>query len=122
MKLYSLYFMATLYILAGLNHFRAPKFYLKMMPPYLPAHRALVFWSGVAEVVLGVLLFFSATRVMAAWGVIALLFAVFPANFYMYQERHGKFASLPAWGLIVRLPLQLALIAWAYLYTRPGGY
>src|SRR6218665_915369 len=99
MKLYSLYLMAVLYILAGLNHFRAPKFYLKMMPPYLPAHGALVFWSGVAEVALGLLLFFPATRVMAAWGVIALLVAVFPANFYMYQERYGKFSSLPAWSL-----------------------
>lgn len=113
----SLYLMATLYTLAGLNHFRAPGFYLKIMPPYLPAPEFLVFASGVAEAGLGLALFFPATRVMAAWGIIALLIAVFPANLYMAQKGSAVF-GIPDWALLLRLPLQLLLILWAWAYTR----
>ena len=112
---YGLYLMALLYILAGLYHFRNPRVYKAIMPPYLPFHDALVFWSGVAEVVLGLALFFPQTRIWAAWGVIALLIAVFPANVYMLTS--GKFTRIPEWLLYLRLPLQGLLIWWAYQYT-----
>lgn len=115
----SLYLMAAAYTAAGLNHFRNPAFYLRMMPPFLPAHEFLVFASGVAEAGLGLALFFPATRVWAAWGVILLLIVVFPANLYMYQKGGAAFGGIPDWVLLLRLPLQLALIAWAYIYTRP---
>lgn len=117
MKIILLYIMASFYVLAGLNHFWNPEFYLKMMPPYLPWHETLNYISGAAEVLLGVLLFFPATRSFAAWGIIALLIAVLPANVYMYQARDTVFASIPVWLLIARLPFQLVFIAWAYLYT-----
>ena len=112
----SLYIMAALYILAGIWHFVRPAFYLHIMPPYLPAHNALVFWSGVAEVLLGVGLLFPATRVWAAWGLIALLIAVFPANYYMAVGE--KFQHMSAWVRWGRLPLQGLLIWWAYQYTK----
>jgi uncharacterized membrane protein len=118
MKIYLLYVMSAAYILAGLNHFRDPQFYLRMMPPYLPAHSLLVAASGVAEVILGLLLLWPAARPWAAWGIILLLLAIFPANFYMFQERNEIFREIPSWLLLARLPLQLGLIAWAYLYTR----
>ena len=60
---------------------------------------------------------FPETRAIGAWGVIALLIAVFPANLYMYQQGGAKFNTSDTL-LLARLPLQLALIAWAYLYTR----
>lgn len=109
--------MASLYVLAGLNHFWNPEFYLKMMPSYLPWHENLNYLSGLAEVLLGILLFFPLTRTWAAWGVIALLIAVLPANIYMYQTRETLFSHIPVWILILRLPFQAVLIAWAYLYT-----
>lgn len=112
---YSLYLMAAVYGLAGIWHFVRPAFYLRIMPPYLPAHRALVFWSGVAELGLGVALLIPALRTWAAWGVIALLIAVFPANVYMATGQ--KFQKLPAWVRWGRLPLQGVLIWWAYQYT-----
>jgi uncharacterized membrane protein len=49
--------------------------------------------------------------------LIALLVAVFPANFYMYQKGGAAF-NLPNWVLIARLPLQALLIAWAYAHTK----
>ena len=112
----ALYLMGGLYVLAGVNHFINPKFYLKIMPPYLPYHAFLVAGSGLAEIVLGVLLFFPATRSWAAWGIILLLIAVFPANLYMaYGTQFQDISPWIRWG---RLPLQLVLIYWAYLYTK----
>lgn len=111
---YGLYGMAALYILAGVMHFVKPGGYLAMMPPYIPAHKAMVFWSGVTEVVLGLGLLFPATRSWAAIGIILLLIAVFPANVYMATA--DKFASLPRWLVWGRLPLQGFLIWWAWRY------
>jgi uncharacterized membrane protein len=118
LKKAGLYAMAAFYIMAGFNHFRDPGFYLRMMPPFLPAHELLVQLSGIAESGLGLALLFKTLRPYAAWGIIALLLAVFPANFYMYQNRETLFADFSATALLVRLPLQLVLIAWAYIYTR----
>lgn len=114
----SLLLMAAFYTLAGINHFISPQIYQPMMPPFLPAHDLLIFLSGVAEVALGLLLLPVRTRRWAAWGIIALLIAIFPANIYMYQEGPTKFASIPSWILLARLPLQLVLIAWAYSFVR----
>jgi uncharacterized membrane protein len=116
MKQISMVIMAILYVAAGAWHFVRPGVYLKIMPPYLPAHLTLVYLSGLAEIVAGVLLLIPAFRSWGAWGVIALLIAVFPANFYMLQ-RGGEAFGLPDWALVVRLPLQGLLIAWAYWYT-----
>lgn len=99
-------------------HFVKPDFYLKIMPPYLPWHRELVFLSGVFEAALGLLLLVPRYSRLAAWGVIALLIAVFPANLYLFQHQD----LLPASPLVhlLRLPLQAVLILWAYWHTRPS--
>jgi uncharacterized membrane protein len=101
---------------AGINHFFRTGFYLRMMPSYVPFHLAMVQASGVAEIVLGVFLLIPRTSAAAAWGLIALLIAVFPANLQMalHPETFPEF-SLTA--LRLRLPLQMVLIAWAYWYT-----
>jgi uncharacterized membrane protein len=118
LKTISLYVMAAAYTVAGLNHFRDPGLYRKIMPSYIPAPDLMILLSGIAEVILGLGLISKVTRPYAAWGVIALLIAIFPANFFMFQERDGIFSSLPTWVLIARLPFQLLLMAWAYWYTK----
>ena len=109
---------AGLYVTAGVLHFIIPRFYLRMMPPQIPAHRFCVYASGVAEVVLGGALLIEQARPWAAWGIIALLIAVFPANVYMFQQPE-KFTDVPRWALAARLPAQAALIYWAWLYAAP---
>jgi uncharacterized membrane protein len=89
------------------------------MPPYLPLHRELVLLSGVFELALGILLLIPPTTNLAAWGLIALLIAVFPANLYMYQ--HRELFQVPPLALLLRLPLQGVLILWAWAYTRGGA-
>ena len=115
----SLYVMALIYVGAGLNHFRVPKFYAQVMPPYLPYPAVLDAIAGLAEVVLGVGLLFPRTQSLAAWGVIALLIAVTPVHIYMLQEHATTFARYSLILLWLRLPIQLALMYWAYLYTEP---
>jgi uncharacterized membrane protein len=107
---------AALFILGGIGHFLATDVYMKIMPPYLPYHRALVLLSGVFEVALGLLLLVPATSRFAAWGLIALLVAVFPANVTMYQ--HPERFNLSPALLLLRLPLQGLLILWAFAYAR----
>ena len=112
------YLCGAFYVIAGVRHFTHEHFYLKMMPPFVPAHRPMVWASGVAEIALGIGLCFGLTQVYAAWGLVALLVAVFPANVYMLQVAPERFSKIPRWILIMRLPLQGVLIAWAWLYTH----
>jgi uncharacterized membrane protein len=111
------YLCGVLYIAAGVNHFVSPAFYTQMMPPYLPWHLALVYVSGVAEAGLGALLLFQRWSTWAAWGLIALLLAVFPANIHMAMHPQD-FAWASPTSLYLRLPIQGLLIAWAWWYTR----
>ena len=110
--------LGMLLIVAGVNHFAKPEFYVRIMPPYLPWHAELVFISGVCEVVLGAALLVPRLRRVAAWGIIALLIAVFPANLHMALHAE-QFPHFPEPLLWARLPVQALLIAWAYRYTRP---
>jgi uncharacterized membrane protein len=111
-----LYAMAVLYILAGILHFLKPRMYLRMMPPWIPYHRFMVYASGVVEIACGALLLWPEWTSFAAWGIIGLLIAVFPANVYMLTSRKFKIAPALLW---VRLPLQCVLILWAFYYTKP---
>ncbi len=88
-----------------------------MMPPYLPWPGPLVAISGVAEIAGGSGLLVPRTRVLAGWGLIALLVAVFPANLHI--ALHGwPGVNLPAWVLWARLPLQIVMVAWVYWAAR----
>ena len=91
--------------------------YLGIMPDYLPARRELVLLSGAAEMAGGLGVLYPPTRRVAAWGLIALLVAVMPANVWMAQHPE-RYPDIPAWLLWTRLPLQIPLVAWAWLYTR----
>jgi uncharacterized membrane protein len=118
-----MWLMAVFYIYAGFNHLINPEFYLAIMPPGLPEPAWLNLISGLAEIVLGVFLLEPRTRIFAAWGIIALLVAVFPANLYMATSNIGPPSSEPGSGSgafnWVRLPFQALFIAWAWWYTRP---
>jgi uncharacterized membrane protein len=111
---------AVFYIVAGALHFIKPAPYLRIMPAYIPSHAAMVRVSGVFEILGGLGLLVPATRRAAAFGLVALLIAVFPANLYMAMHpAEGGAAAIPPglrWG---RLPLQALLIWWLVWCTRP---
>jgi uncharacterized membrane protein len=111
-----LYVMALLYVAAGIYHFVNPRFYMKIMPPAVPYHKAVVDISGVLEIIFGLMLLFDATRHTAAWFIIFLLIAIFPANVYMAVNwTRKRYRNL--WIAYARLPLQGVLIYWAWVYT-----
>ena len=111
---------AAFFIVGGINHFWHPDLYLRMMPPWIPFHLFMVYASGVAEVVLGAGLLIHRFTRYAAWGLIALLVAIFPANLYMALNP-SVFPELSPAGLWWRLPFQILFIAWAYAYTKDGA-
>jgi uncharacterized membrane protein len=115
-----LWVMAVAYGLAGFNHLMNPEFYIAIIPPGLPNPEWLNLISGLAEIVLGVFLLEPRVRSLAAWGIIALLIAIFPANVYVAIENvglggPGTGAGAANW---VRLPFQALFIAWAWWYTE----
>lgn len=116
------YLCGLLYIVAGINHFAVSEFYMRIMPDYIPRelHWPAVVVSGIAEIALGILLLFPSTSRLAAWGLIALLIAVFPANIYVYQHQE-LFPSVSPTLHLARLWFQGVLIAWAFWYTRPDA-
>lgn len=100
-------------------HFIVPNAYIRIVPPALPAPELLVIVSGIAEIAGGLGLLLSATRKLAAWGLVLLLCAVFPANVYM-AFAHVPFSGFlgNSWLQWLRLPLQIPLIVWAFRYTK----
>ena len=104
-------------ISAGINHFLSPAFYLRMMPPVLPAPLFLIHLSGVFEIVLGILFLIPKFTPLAAWGLIALLIAIFPANLFM-AINPPLFPEFTPTALYLRLPLQFVLIALIFWFTR----
>ena len=115
-----LWVMGGFYLLNGLNHFFNADAYIAIMPAYLPWHSQLVVLSGVAEIVVGTGVLIPVIRVTAAWGIIALLILIFPANLYVAMNGLPYIGDEPNVVLNwVRLPFQLVLIAWAYWYTKP---
>ncbi len=112
------YLLGVFFVGAGVMHFVNPAFYLKIMPPYLPWHLGLVYLSGILEILLGILVVIPPYTQRAAWGVIALLIAVFPANLYLAMNPQIMPDVNPTAHLI-RLPFQLVFIVWAWWFARP---
>jgi len=120
LKMPLLYLLSLQLCLTGFLHLINPGFFVRIIPPELPNPEWLNVISGLIEIVLGVFLLEPRTRVLAAWGVIALLIAVYPANVHMMLANIG--ADGPGTGNPVtnwvRLPFQFVFGAWAWWYTR----
>ncbi len=112
-----LYLMAGMYIFAGIMHFVYPKAYMRIMPRYLPNHKALVIWSGIAEIILGITLSFPKTKNLAIYAIILMLTVFLLVHFYMLSGKKAS-AGIPRWILILRIPLQFGLMYWAYWYLK----
>jgi len=110
-----LYIMAIMYIIAGIMHFITPKVYGSIIPSYIPNKKATVFWSGIAEIIVGVGILFISTRFIAIWGIIIMLFVFFSVHIDMLSNKKHK-DKFPRWVLWLRIPLQFVLIYWAYSY------
>ena len=114
----TIYVMSLLYIIVGIKHFTDPVFFLKIIPSYLAYQLELVYLSGFFEILFGVLLIFKVTRFYAAWGIILLLIAVFPANIYLFfSEIAQESLGISKNQALIRLPFQIPLIIIAYWHS-----
>jgi uncharacterized membrane protein len=104
----------------GIDHFVNPLPFERIVPAWLPSPHTLVLFSGFFEVCGGIGVLVPRTRCLAAWGLIALYVAVFPANINMaiHHIQLNPADTLPIWAMWAGLPFQGLFIAWAYWVTR----
>lgn len=118
MKNFSLYAMASIYIIAGIVHLVKPEALMFLMPVWMPAPITMITLSGIAEIILGIGLIPEKTRKLSAWGIITILVVYFFVNHatmsvdFFYKESEWFFLSL------LRLPMQFVLIWWAWKFTK----
>lgn len=110
--------LAGIFAVSGVIHLARPEVYEPLMPRFVPAHREVIYASGVLELLCAAGLLRSGSRPAAGWASLALLLAVYPANLTMAQKaarsRSTRFKAV-AWG---RLPLQLPMLRTAYRAAR----
>ena len=125
LKKFTLYFVSLFFTWAGARHFIKPQFYISMMPRYLPAPLTLVYISGFFEIIGGLGLIIPKFRTISAWGLMALLVAVLPANIYTWTEKVqvSDVYWIEGWNLMLRIPLQFLLISLMYMFAKnPDHY
>jgi len=109
------------YLVAGVNHFRNPGSYLRIIPGYIPYPSAANILAGCFELLFALLMIFPKTRRLAAWGIMMMLLAFLPVHISMIGNAPLKLGDLLVTPLLawVRLVvLQPLLITWAWWYTR----
>ncbi len=107
----------------GISHFVDPAPFVAIVPSWLPGPLALVYLSGVFEVLGGLGLLVARTQRAAALGLVALFIAVFPANLNqaLHQVSFDDGPPPPTWALYARLPFQALFIAWAFWLSRTSS-
>ncbi|HTH83699.1 MAG TPA: MauE/DoxX family redox-associated membrane protein [Mucilaginibacter sp.] len=124
LKNISLFILIIGYLYAGVNHFREPGSYIRIIPRYIPAPKLVNVLAGIFEILFGLMLVFKATRSWAARGIILMLIAFLPVHIQMVIDAPLQLGSLTvtpliAWG---RLALQPVLMLWAWWYVRAEKY
>ena len=115
----TIYIISLLYIIVGIKHFIDTEFFIAIVPPYINFKKEVVLISGLLEVTLAILLLFHQTRKFAAWGIISLLIAVFPANIYLYiSETPREILDISKNQALLRMPFQIPLIIIAYWHSK----
>ena len=111
--------MSLLYVIVGVKHFTNTDFFVSIVPSIIYWKEEVVLLSGLIEIILGILLLFNQTRKLAAWGIILLLIAVFPANIYLYLSEIPREAlSISKNQALFRMPFQIPLIIIAYWHSK----
>jgi uncharacterized membrane protein len=110
--------LVTGFTVSGVVHLVKPEVFEPLMPAWVPAHRAVIHASGVAELLCAAGMAVPATRKVAGYASVAVLLGVFPGNVKMAQDslrtRSTRFKTIA----IGRLPMQLPMIRAALKAAR----
>ena len=116
------FFLIFFYLFAGYNHFASPSFYLPIIPPYLVTWaKEINILSGIAEIILALLLIPTTTRALAVKGIIIMLIAFIPSHVYFIQKGNftlGSFRITPLLSFVRLLVGQPLLILWAWWSSK----
>ena len=125
LKKTGLLILILFYLIAGINHFRDPLSYIKIMPAYLPWPNTLNFLAGCFEIAFSILMIFEKTRRFAAFGIMLMLLAFLPIHISMIGNTPvylGELKVTPLIAWVRLLLLQPLLILWAFVYSGKGSF
>ena len=99
-------------IYAGVQHLVKPDFYNAFVPSFMPFPKAIIYASGILEMLLGIMLFIPKYAKLGALGLLLLMLFFLPIHIW------DIFSDTPAIGshtaALIRLPVQLLFIAIAW--------
>lgn len=119
------YSIVIFFLVAGINHFIMPQFYLDLIPPYIPFHSAINTLSGIAEIGISLFFFIPAFRRIGGLLAIALLIAFIPAHVYFIELGSCVTGGLcvPEWiGWLRLIVIHPLLIWWCWRTSRIGSF
>jgi uncharacterized membrane protein len=111
-------FLAVGFVASGIVHLVRPQTFEPLMPALVPAHREVIYASGVAELVCAAGLLHPRTRRAAGWASFALLLGVYPANVKMAGDAVRTNSAGFKAAAFGRLPLQLPMLRAALRAAR----
>ena len=106
-----------------MGHFVKTAGMVEMLPVWMPLRLELVYFTGVLELAIAIALFIPRYQVRSAKIAIVVLVLFFPVNIYSAINAIGLGGH--QWGpiyLLVRAPLQTALVFWAYFLCAKGHH
>lgn len=115
------YGLVLFMVLAGINHFLSPEFYIALIPKYLPNHGLINVISGILEIILALGMLLNKGRIYFAYGLILLLVAFIPSHIHFIQLGGCVDSGLctPLWVAHLRLWLiHPLLITWVWLVRK----
>ena len=119
LKRISIFIMSFLYVYIGIQHFVNLEYFIILVPDYIKWKKLAVLISGLAEIILGILLLFKFSRNFAGILIILLLISVFPANLYLYySDIPRESLNITKSQALFRIPFQIPLIIIAYWHSQ----
>ena len=118
-KLITILVMSFMYIFVGVKHFTDPQYFVNITPPQIQHKILVIYFTGVLEILGGLLILNKKTRMIGAYTLIFLLIMVFPANIYLYvSETPQQLLGISKTDALLRLPFQAPLIVLAYWHSK----
>jgi uncharacterized membrane protein len=118
---YACWGLGIAFIFFFVGHLVETEGMVEMLPTWVPFRIALVYLTGLLELLIAIALFIPRYQPLAAKLAIAVFVIFFPAN--IYAALNGIGLGGHQWGLVyllIRGPLQIILIAWAYFLCVKG--
>jgi uncharacterized membrane protein len=113
--------ICAVFLFAASGHFFKTEQMMEMLPSFAPARRALIYTSGVVEVLFAIAVLAIPNPFYVGLCIIGYLIVIFPSNIYaaIHRISFGGHSIGPRY-LFARLPLQLLLIYWTYWFAVRG--